>query len=277
MRRLDRILELLRQHAEIELYPTSQPGDAVRAAKAACAKGVDAVIAAGGDGTINEVVNGLIGGSVPLGVIPLGTANVLAAELGIPREPRALVELIAHGPIRDVWVGLANGRRFVLMASAGFDADVVRDVDPALKRAAGKGAFVFSFVAGLVRYSPKRLTVRVGDLTLSASQVLVAKAARYGGNFIAAPRIGLDQPEFCIFVVDAPTRRGILGLAIALARGRLSAHPSVRMLRASEVSLTCDEEAVIQADGEVIGDLPARIAIDREQVRVIAPARQRPH
>jgi YegS/Rv2252/BmrU family lipid kinase len=268
---MEHILRLLRHEASVDLYPTSAPGDAVRAAQAACAKGVDAVIAAGGDGTINEVLNGLAESGVPLGVIPGGTANVLAAELDIPSDPAALAALIGRGPVRDVWVGRANGRRFALMASAGFDADVVRDVNPALKRAIGKGAFVCAFVEGLIFHSPKRLVVRVDGRSLPASQVLVAKASKYGGNFIAAPDISVDRPEFCVYVVNAPTRRGILGLAAALVQGRLSAHPSVEMLHARDVLLESEDQAVIQADGEVIGTLPARITIDRRQARVIAP------
>jgi YegS/Rv2252/BmrU family lipid kinase len=270
-RRLDRTLDLLRRDASVEVYATARPGEGIEATRAACAKGADAVIAAGGDGTINEVVNGLAGTGVPLGVVPLGTANVMAAELGIPRDPRRLAELIARGPIRDVWVGRAGDRRFAVMASAGFDADVVRDVDPGLKQRLGKGAFVLAFVAELVRFSPKRLTVRAGGQTCTASQVLVAKAAKYGGDFVAAPMASVDRPEFCIYAINAPTRCSILRLAVALARGRLSSHPAVRTLYAAEVSLAGDQDTVLQADGEVIGCLPVRIAIDSRQVPIIAP------
>jgi len=272
-RRLERTIELMRRGANIEVCATAATGEGVAAARAAAARGVDAVVAAGGDGTINEVVNGLAGSQVPLGVIPLGTANVLAAELGIPDDPQALTELLLRGPVRPIWVGRADGRRFVAMASAGFDTDVVRDVDSGLKRRLGKGAFVLAAVLGLLRFVPKRLRVTAGGRTVPASQVLVAKAAKYGGNFVAAPAVSVDRPEFCVFAVQAPTRMGIVGLAVALARGRLATHPAVTMLSASEVSLACEGEAAaaVQADGELIGRLPMRIAIDPEQVRMIAP------
>lgn len=271
-RRLERTVALLRRHAAVDLFPTSRAGEGVAITREACARGVDAVIAAGGDGTINEVVNGLAGSDVPLGVIPLGTANVLAAELGIPQDPHRLAVLLLQGPVRRVWVGRADGRRFVAMASAGFDADVVRDVDSALKRRLGKGAFVIAALVGLARFKPKRLRVTAAGRTLDATQVLVAKAAKYGGNFVAAPAIGVDRPEFCVYAVDAPTRAGIVGLALALARGRLAEHRGVTMLHASEIALAAAGEAAIQADGELIGSLPMRIAIDPEQVAMIAPA-----
>jgi YegS/Rv2252/BmrU family lipid kinase len=271
-RRLGRTIALLRQHAQVDLYATARPGEGIDVAREACATGADAVVAAGGDGTINEVINGLVGSDVPLGVMPLGTANVLASELGIPRDPRLLADLILHGPVLDAWAGQADGRRFAVMASAGFDADVVRDVDPALKRRLGKGAFVAAFIAALTRYTPKRMTVCVGGRNWPASQVLVAKAAKYGGNFVAAPGISVNQPEFCVYAIDAPTRGAILGLAAALARGRLASHPAVRVLRSSDVAVKSEGDAVLQADGEVIGSLPARIAIDPQQVRIIAPA-----
>lgn len=265
------VLRLLRRGAEIELIPTERAGDAEAAARGASARGVDAVIAAGGDGTINEVLNGLAGSATPLGVIPCGTANVLAAELGLPRLPEALAALLAHGPVRDIWVGQAGGRRFALMASAGIDADIVRDVEPALKRSIGKGAFVWALLGALARYSPKNLVVRVGDRALAASQVLVAKAARYGGNFVAAPQASIDRPEFIVYAINAPSCCAVLGLAAALVRGRLAQHPMVEMLRAREVSLESADEAALQADGELFGTLPARIAIDPRQARVIAP------
>ncbi len=271
-RRLDRTIALLREQAQVELCETTRPGDGIAAARSACAAGAQVVIAAGGDGTINEVVNGLAGSDVPLGVIPLGTANVLAAELAIPRDPLALAALILRGPEREMWPGIADGRRFAVMASAGFDADVVRAVDPAHKRRLGKAAFVLAFVRELARFGPKRLSVAAGGQDWPASQVLVAKAARYGGDYVAAPSIGVDRPEFCVYAIDAPTRCAILGLALALAAGRLESHPAVRTMRAREVTLASEGPAALQADGEIIGALPVRIAIDRRPLRVIAPA-----
>ncbi|MCC7047479.1 MAG: diacylglycerol kinase family lipid kinase [Alphaproteobacteria bacterium] len=271
-RRFECVVELLQRDATVDLFATANPGDAERAAREACATGVDAVVAAGGDGTANEVLNGIAGCDIPLGLIPCGTANVLAAELNLPRDPIGLAGLLARGPVRTIWVGLADSRRFALMASAGLDADIVRDVNPRLKRMIGKAAYAWAFLESILTYTPSKLVVRVGDRERRASQVLVAKAARYGGNFVAVPEAGLEQPEFIVYAVTAPGRSSMLALACALVRGNLSTHPMVEKLRGREVWLECEGEAVLQADGELVGALPARIAIDPRQARVIAPA-----
>src|SRR5487761_2729152 len=122
----------------VRLLQTGRPGDAERLARQAVRHGAAMVVAAGGDGTIAEVANGLIGSEVPLGVVPLGTANVLAHELSLPFAPRAIAAALAFGRTRPLWPGLAAGREthrlFVQMLSAGFDAHVVHRLPVPLKR-----------------------------------------------------------------------------------------------------------------------------------------------
>ncbi len=125
---------------------TTRPGDAEKTANLLQAADFDVVVAAGGDGTINEVANGLIkatGAVPPLAIIPLGTANVLAEEIGLRGQPAAIAKAIACGDRITVHLGLANGRHFIMMAGVGFDAHVVANVDLALKRRTGKIAYAW--------------------------------------------------------------------------------------------------------------------------------------
>lgn len=266
---LERTIRVLRQTAAVDIYETQRPGEGGDATKAALKSNVELIIAAGGDGTINEVVNGLDGSEIPLGVIPIGTTNVLAAELRVPRTPESLAISFLHGASRQVSVGRANGRRFTMMASAGFDADIIQNTSPVLKRAIGKGAYICAFASELFRYTPRRLTVRLDGKHISASQVLIAKGGRYAGNFIAVPHVSLDQPVFCVYVADLSSRREICRMVTALLRGRLSAYPGIKTFLANEVLLDGGDDAPIQADGEIIGVLPMRLTIDHARLRVV--------
>lgn len=143
-RRLHRFLrELERRGHTVRLFRTAHPGDGMAIAAALDAASVDVVVAAGGDGTVNEVANGLAGRSIPLAIMPLGTANVLAWELGLGTKIPAAADLLSAGRIVEVRMAHAGPWRFLLMASAGPDARVVAAVHSRLKRWLGKGAYVF--------------------------------------------------------------------------------------------------------------------------------------
>ncbi|MGH6930488.1 MAG: diacylglycerol/lipid kinase family protein, partial [Dongiaceae bacterium] len=143
--RLEQTLELLRDSGcQISLQATAARGDAETIARTFCdtPPTPDLLVVAGGDGTINEAVNGMLSNgsaSWPLALVPLGTANVLAAEIGLTTEPAAVARTIARGATTRAYVGMANGRCFTAMAGVGFDAHVVANVDLRLKRRLGKG------------------------------------------------------------------------------------------------------------------------------------------
>ena len=139
--RLAPVLTRLREHGcALVVRETQGPGDAERFAAEVDPDAFDIVVAAGGDGTVNETINGLARSGLPLGLIPLGTANVLAAEIGLRTDPASLARCLVFGEPRPIALGAANGRRFILMAGAGFDAQVVAGVSVPMKRWLGKGA-----------------------------------------------------------------------------------------------------------------------------------------
>lgn len=138
----DTVAALVRRGFQVSVIGTTGPGNATHVAAEAVAEGVDAIVAAGGDGTINEVVTGVVGSDIPVGIIPMGTANVLALEFRLPRRAEAIAGVIAGGVTRRLHIGRINGRRFLLMVGAGFDGQVVHAIDSAMKRRWGKHAFV---------------------------------------------------------------------------------------------------------------------------------------
>ncbi|MBI1779320.1 MAG: YegS/Rv2252/BmrU family lipid kinase [Proteobacteria bacterium] len=249
---------------------TERRGDAERMAREA--ERVDAVVVAGGDGTVAEAANGLVGSAVPLAVVPLGTANVLAHEIGLPMAPASLARAIARGPCRSVHAGEANGRRFMMMAGAGFDAGVVEQVKPGVKRWLGKGAYVLASVTRVLAYREERFRLDLDGSEHEAASVIVAKGHFYAGRFVVAPMASLDEPIFQVALFEHPGRLPAMAAMAAMAAGRLDCLPGFRILAARSVMIEGDAGAPIQADGDIVARVPARLAIAREPVRLVVAA-----
>jgi diacylglycerol kinase (ATP) len=264
-RRLARVLALLREGGcAVETYETQARGDAEAHARGLDPRTFDAVVVAGGDGTINEVMNGLAGIPLPLGIVPLGTANVLAAEIGLGLSPRAVARAIAAGSALRVFPGIVNGRSFAMMAGVGFDARVVAGVDPGLKRWAGKAAYVASTLAAFARHIPAAYDVTIDSKPYRAASVVIAKGHYYGGRFVVAPDARLDEPVFHVALFAGGGRGDILRYAAALGLDRVASLADVRVIAGREVRIAGPAGEGVQVDG----DLAARLPL----VATIAPA-----
>lgn len=277
-RRLDAWLTALaRLGAAVTLVETKARGHAERLACAADPAQVDAVAVAGGDGTVNEAVNGLAASALPLALLPLGTANVLAAELGLPRDPVALAHIAAFAPARPVWPGevlapgAASSRRFLLMSGIGFDAEVVEHLDEALKRRAGKLAYVASTLMRAWRHVPCRYPVVIDGVAFRPASLIAARTHFYGGRFILAPAARLDEPKLQVVLFERAGRGAALRYLVAMLMGTVARRPDVRIVAADRVELGGPAGAAVQIDGDVRARLPAVIRIAPTPLAVIAP------
>ncbi len=278
-RRLGRWLSHLRGlGAEVTLSETAAPRHAEDLARAADPRRFDAVAVAGGDGTINEAVNGLAGSSLPLALMPLGTANVLANEIGLPRRLADLAEIAAFAPARTVWPGEAQpdagggARRFLVMAGIGFDAEVVEHLDLALKRRAGKLAYVASIIGRLRDYRTRFYRAEIDGVAIEGASLVAAKSHFYGGRFVLAPAARIDQPSLQLVVFGHAGRCAALGYLAAMGAGRLAECRSLRILPAKSLHLIEPAGAPVQLDGDIQLRLPARIAIAQTPLQLIQPA-----
>ena len=270
---LSRVLEALeRRGLSVRLEPTKKRGDAEALARGAREAGADRLVVAGGDGTINEALNGLEGPVPPLAIVPLGTANVLAHELGLGRRAEAVAAAIAEGHSRAVTLGVVNGRRFSMMAGVGFDAHVVRDVDTKLKRAIGKGAYALETLRQLLVFAPRFYDVTVDGAKHRAASVIVCNGRYYGGKFVAAPGARLDAPEFQVVLFGRAGRIATLRYALALALNRLSKLDDVAILPARTVEIAGPAGEPVQADGDIVAHLPARFDAIPDAARLVGPA-----
>ena len=261
---------------EVDLKLTSGPGDAAEIAAHAAHNGSTDVIVAGGDGTINEAIQGMVGSKARLGILPRGTANVLARELGLPMNVDEAITVAAQGKSRRIHFGVAinettNERRhFVLMAGIGLDASVVRRVQPSLKRRIGKGAFWLSGLSHLATWDPRPFKLEIDGQSYGATFAAIGKAARYGGDLMITPRARLDEPEFEVCIIDTLSRVQYLRLlSYAMREGMPDDKKGVRFIKTSKVRAIGD--APVQVDGEVIGHLPMRFEISPHSLEVIVP------
>lgn len=267
-RKLGRVLDALaRAGIKVELAPTAHAGHAMELTRNG--HGFDAVVAAGGDGTVNEVANGIDGR--PLGIIPLGTANVLAIELGYPRRAEAIAELLARGEVRAVRPGRIGNRRFLQMASAGFDARVVARLDLGLKRRLGKAAYALTGGCELLHGDRRAVGLRLDGAEHAVGQVIVAKGRYYGGAFVVAPAANLASPDFQVCLFPGTQPLALAGYVAAIAAGRASAWTDMRIATARELWLDTPAGDPVQVDGDLVARLPALVSIDPASVGLIAP------
>ncbi len=256
----------------VTVRPTGKRGDAEAFAREADPAAVDAVIAAGGDGTINEVINGLAvhaaaGLPLPLGIVPMGTANVLATELGLGMDAERIAAAIAGGQRTMIWPALANGRVFSLMAGVGLDARVVERVDPRVKRLIGKGAYVAETLVQLATRPDHRYRVTLDDgESQEVASVIVAKGHFYGGRFICAPDARLTEPELHVCLFPRGGRLNALRYVWGVTAGRLARFPEYRVVTAKRVRIEGPAgdglfADAVQGDGDVLARLPVEIAL----------------
>lgn len=267
------VAALERRGLEVHLRPTASPDDAEAFGRDVSADTYDVVVAAGGDGTINGVVNGLMRAAAPppLALLPMGTANVLAAEIGLATGVEDIAAAIAGGTCRAVYPGRANGRYFLLMAGAGFDAWVVAHVRGWLKRLIGKGAYVVEALWQAVRYGYPTLTVQVDGQPYAARSVVVCKGRRYGGPHVLAPAADLSEPslEVCLLTAAGPLSQ--LRSGIALARGRLVSDAHMTIVRGKTVEVTCATANPVQCDGDITCTLPLTITVSDTPLWMLVP------
>ena len=266
----------------VELVDTEAVGDARRLA-ATCDAGRYAVIAvAGGDGTINEVVNGLAqrGDDAPaLAIVPLGTANVLAHELGLNFEAAAIARTMTSGRAVAMRPGEAcNGgapRCFSLMAGAGFDAKVVAGVTAPLKRRFGRGAYLWRSMIEAQRYRPVRYAVEIDGVRYEAASVVVTRGRYYAGPYVVAPRAALSEPLLHVCLFERWGRAHTLRFGLALLMGRLPRAGGYRVIAGREVKVSVLSDAgepgeqPVQLDGDDALTLPVSIGVASGSVRLL--------
>jgi diacylglycerol kinase family enzyme len=246
-RRLEQVQQALRANrVESRVIPTAYRGHATDLCRAI--SDVDTVAVYGGDGTLNEAANGLLGRGIALAFLPGGTANVMAYELGLPQDPVRAARLLTKGDSRIVYPGIIDGRVFLLMAGIGFDGMAVHKVSPRIKSNVGKLAYVYAGLQAFVNPQPA-LQVINGSIPVPGGHwVVVSRARYYGGPYVIDRDGGLAKPELSLIVVPQrgllPFLVGTLGLRLRKPRG------GAMVQHGREFRIHAESPVFVQLDGE---------------------------
>jgi YegS/Rv2252/BmrU family lipid kinase len=226
-----------------------------------------------GDGLVGVVGGELAGSDVPLGIIPGGRGNDLARVLGIPNDAAGAVEVLARGETRRIDVGEANGRRFLGIASCGFDSEANRTANRA-RLIRGNLVYAYAALRTLISWKPARFTVRIGDerMRFTGYTLAAANNKAYGGGMFLAPDADLSDGEFDIVLVGKVGKLRFLSNLPKVFKGTHVDSEDVRVLRAPRVEFSASKPLALYADGEHLTDLPASLRILPSALDVVAPA-----
>ncbi|MFZ5906485.1 MAG: diacylglycerol/lipid kinase family protein [Nitrospirota bacterium] len=260
---------------EVESLLTRQRGDAELLAQDVLKKKPQLIFAAGGDGTFNEVMNGIAGSSVPMAIIPLGTTNVLAKELGVPEHEEDAVDFglsrypqsIALGKITLTHCSPPASRYFCLMAGIGFDGAAVHGVDETFKKISGRGSYIFSGLKTLGRLNLSGLQVTLDGGIHSCFSLIIGNAKKYGGNFSVTPDADIAEPSLSVCMFHGKRRVDILRYVFGILTGQHLKFRDVGYARAK--NLTVSGTGHIQIDGDYLGMTPATIEVVPDILRLV--------
>lgn len=270
---LDAVVGRLRAAgADVTIELTTAPGHATELAHAAARSGkADVIVAAGGDGTINEVARGLLGQGVPLGIVPLGTANVLAIEIGLRPRAEEVASMLLGGPAELIGTGVIQGQIFLMMVGIGFDGEIVHSIDPRLKRLWGKGAFIWAGLKVWARGPGRDIRLVVDGREKRAAWAVVTNGRNYAGPFILAPDANITQPGLTLFLFKNKSRLAFALYLIALGLGLVPRLRNVEVLPARHIDVTGPEGLAVEVDGDERGFLPQRIEQGTQFLRLVIP------
>lgn len=274
-RDLRRAREILAEAGiEVALAPTGGPGSASELARRSVAEGRELVIVCGGDGTINEAVQGLAGSRVPLGILPAGTANVLAKELGLPWNIARAARLIPQSHVVRISLGRAGERYFISLAGAGPDGAIVYRLGRWLKFNLGIAAYWLEGVRHLFSYDFPRFAVEACGQKHEAIFVVVSKTRHYGGPFRITRRARLVEDAFEVAVFHPAGRWRFLSYILADWLGRLERSRELTFLRARSARCAALDPATriyVETDGEPAGRLPREFVIVPDALSLLVP------
>jgi diacylglycerol kinase (ATP) len=252
---------------------TSHTGEAEALARRAVEEGFGKIVAAGGDGTVNEVVNGISGSNAALGLLPIGTVNVFAMELGLPsRDLKVCWDIIQGDNVRLVDLPSANGRCFVQLAGVGLDAQVVKETSLAFKHSFGPLSYLIS-AAQIAGRQPPKLVIESADTSVNeASFVLIGNGRLYGGPFPFFKRAIIDDGLFDVVVFK---RLGYLEIIKYLQDVIFSSDiraPEIEYFQTRRLRITSEQDVPLELDGELAGSCPVEFEIQQKTLRLLAPS-----
>lgn len=253
---------------KLEIYKTKSSKDATREAKKS--RKYDVVIVAGGDGTINEVINGLANSRVKFGIIPIGTGNVFARELRLPINIYKICNIIKRCKIKRYDLGKANRTYFLLSCGIGFDATVLNEMDPLIKKFLGVFSYHFYAFKKIRDYKAPLITVTVKNIKKKGNLLIISNTKNYAGNFKFSPKANPfdGKLDICLF----EDKIEFFKLLNNMLKVKLNIKPrNLWHYQTKEMKVTSNPKNLIHTDGEVIGTTPLNIKVVPRAISIIVP------
>ena len=257
----------------VTVQTTSGPGDAIEMARNA--EDVDVVVAAGGDGTLGEVAHGLClheGERPALAMVPLGTINVFAMEVGTPKKAADIARMLAEGPLIETTLGTAGGRHFVTTAGAGVDAAAVGFLSARLKKLVGELAYYIALVRALISEGGTVFEVEVEGETYRVSSLIVTNASRYASERVLVADAHITDDTLHVLLGMRHGRWNLMRYGLAFTRGKLATLPDVHIVPMRRLTIRSPSGKPVQLDGDNIASVPVEISVAPERLQVVVPA-----
>lgn len=249
---------------------TTGPGDALEVAAQAVRDGFKTIVAAGGDGTVNEVVNGLVGSDVALGILPVGTMNVFAAELGLPGDLEEAWAIIQAGRTRRVDLLRANQQYFVQLAGVGLDAQVVQATSWEAKKNFGPLSYLIS-AAQIAAQKPPKLLVEADGQVREGSFVLIGNGRYYGGPVAFFKEARIDDGKLDVLIFKNLAYLDIARYVANVFMGKHTQLHDVEYFQTKKAIVRSEEDVPVEVDGEVVAKLPVTFRVSSRKLRVVVP------
>ncbi len=270
---VDEVVEKLRNNkVDVDLYTTKSIGDAKEVAKEIKEGEFDVIAVMGGDGTINEVINGLLPTNIPINIIPSGVANVFANEVGISRNPLKACEAIYKGNLYEVDLGKINDSYFLSLASIGFDSHVLKDTPSSLKRKYGKLAYIYTGLKTVFSYEPSPIyvTVKENAKKKKCYFMVVGNVSIYGTPYVKmTPKASVNDGllDVCLFKKENFINyfRYFLGAIFKIH----TQFPDVEYFQTDKFYVESEKPLLVEVDGDVWGELPTTFSILKQGLRVL--------
>jgi YegS/Rv2252/BmrU family lipid kinase len=265
----------------LTVHLTTKPTQATELTKTAVSAGVRTVLAMGGDGTVREVAKGLIGTNVALAILPFGTVNVLAKDIGLPQDLDELLEICVMGVQKKIKTGLVHctnekqekiSEPFLLMAGFGMDAWVCKEINPTAKKLSGQGAYFFAGLKALRQTFPA-FDIHTGNEVKVGHSMVVANSRYYAGEYTLCAEAGLQKPKFDTCLIQSESLAHMSELIMKLPKNQHKNLSFLKFFPATEI-LIHKQDIPVQLDGDYIGITPAKIELRPDSLTICCPASQ---
>jgi diacylglycerol kinase (ATP) len=279
---LPRIREILGRDNLLSLAMTKEKNGAFQEAQKVGREGYDLIVVCGGDGTLNEVINGLVSSnsSIPIGFIPCGTSNVFALSAGIPLDPLEACRVVLKKYVKKIDLGKVgigtSARYFASMAGIGYEASVIKSLNPNLVRTLGTiPAHLITGVGVLIKHQRTELSIKLDGSSCQGFEAIICNGKFYGVSSIIAPEADMSDGYLDVIIFKNGKKRDILRYVLGILRERHLYFKDVEYTRAKKIEIDAPGEVWIQVDGEIMGTLPQTFEVHPQAIQVILPETKR--